>query len=333
MALDQELDREVAIKEIQDRHADNSESHARFLQEAEITGKLEHPGIVPVYGLGHDVASRPYYAMRFIQGDYLKEAIAGFHADKTSARDPGERLAQLRELLRRFTDICNAMAYPHSRGVLHRDLKPGNIMLGPYGETLVVDWGLAKALGPTLRTRPESDAAAQTAEPIVDGPIRLSGRSGSRAETQAGSPIGTPGYASPEQITGRVELLGPASDVYGLGAILYSLLTGNVPVPGDNLADVIRRVERGDIPPPRSLDSTIPKPLDAVCRKAMSLRPDDRYPSARALAKDVQRWLDDLPVSAWREPIVARRNDGSKNTARPPQRCSRAYSSLRSRWG
>ena len=147
VALDQELDRPVALKEIQDRHADEPHSRARFVQEAEITGKLEHPGIIPVYGLGHDASGRPFYAMRFIQGDSLKEAIAAFHGDEGLKKDPVARMSRLRELLRRFTDVCNAVAYAHSRGVLHRDLKPGNIMLGPYGETLVVDWGLAKPVG------------------------------------------------------------------------------------------------------------------------------------------------------------------------------------------
>ena len=112
-----------------------------------MTGGLEHPGIVPVYGLGHTPDGRPFYAMRFIKGDSLKEAIRRFHeAEKRPGRDPGQSTLELRELLGRFIDVCDAIAYAHSRGVLHRDLKPGNIMLGKYGETLVVDWGLAKAL-------------------------------------------------------------------------------------------------------------------------------------------------------------------------------------------
>ena len=202
VALDHELDRPVALKEIQDRHADEPISRARFVQEAEITGKLEHPGIIPVYGLGHDATGRPFYAMRFIQGDSLKEAIAAFHGNEGLKKDRSARLSRLRELLRRFTDVCNAIAYAHSRGVLHRDLKPGNIMLGPYGETLVVDWGLAKPVGGEL----SGDGSS-----LTEGPIRLSALSGSRAETVAGSPIGTPAYASPEQLTGAKNQLGPAS--------------------------------------------------------------------------------------------------------------------------
>ena len=134
----------VALKEIQDRHADEPDSRARFVQEAEITGKLEHPGIIPVYGLGHDADGRPFYAMRFIQGDSLKEAIERVPRRRSAEERPGRAVGPAAGPLRRFTDVCNAVAYAHSRGVLHRDLKPGNIMLGPYGETLVVNWGLAK---------------------------------------------------------------------------------------------------------------------------------------------------------------------------------------------
>src|SRR4030095_1034706 len=140
--LDAELHREVALKQILDHHADDATSRQRFLLEAEITGGLEHPGIVPVYGLGSYGDGRPYYAMRFIRGDSLKEAITRFHQADSETRDPGQRMLALRKLLGRFIDVCNAMAYAHSRGVLHRDLKPGNIMLGKYGETLVVAWGL-----------------------------------------------------------------------------------------------------------------------------------------------------------------------------------------------
>src|SRR5207253_755151 len=155
VARDEELHREVALKEIKDHHADNPDSRARFLLEAEVTGGLEHPGIVPVYGLGSYADGRPFYAMRFIKGDSLKEAIERFHRAEKSGSDPGERALELRKLLGRFLDVCNAIAYAHSRAVLHRDLKPGNIMLGQYGETLVVDWGLAKPLD---RLEPVADS-------------------------------------------------------------------------------------------------------------------------------------------------------------------------------
>ena len=302
VALDQELDRPVALKEIQDRHADEPHSRARFVQEAEITGKLEHPGIIPVYGLGHDASGRPFYAMRFIQGDSLKEAIMGFHGDEGLKKDPGRGSRGCASYCGGSPTCATRSPTRHSRGVLHRDLKPGNIMLGPYGETLVVDWGLAKPIGPSGA----GESAARDAPVLMDGPIRLSGLRGSRDETDTGSIIGTPAYASPEQVAGRLDLLGPASDVYGLGATLYALLTGRAPVESGELEDVLRRVQRGEVRPPRALDPTIPRPLEALCQRAMATRPEDRYASARELAADVIRWLDDQPVTAWSEPLAIR---------------------------
>ncbi len=291
VALDTELHREVALKQILDAHADDEASRRRFLVEAEITGGMEHPGIVPVYGLGTYGDGRPYYAMRFIRGDSLKEAIERFHADAGLRTDPGKRSLELRKLLRRFTDVCNAIDYAHSRGVLHRDLKPGNVVVGKHGETLVVDWGLAKATG-----QADPGSGERT--------LRPSSASGS-AETLPGSALGTPAYMSPEQAEGDLERLGPRSDVYSLGATLYCLLTGKPPFAGDAV-EVIPRVQRGDFPPPHAIDPSIDRTLEAVCLKVMALRPVDRYGSCRALAEDIERWMADEPVSAWREPLSAR---------------------------
>jgi eukaryotic-like serine/threonine-protein kinase len=296
IALDQELNREVALKQIQERHADDAHSRGRFVREAEITGGLEHPGIVPVYGLGLYADGRPFYAMRFIQGESLREAIARHHrssADNHGARSPEfERHA----LLTRFVAVCNAIAYAHSRGVIHRDLKPGNIMLGKYGETLVVDWGMAKA-GMNEPTRSASDGLPEpTLIPSLADAI----------ETQAGAAMGTPAYMSPEQASGRLDLLGPASDIYSLGATFYTLLTGRPPIEGKHTAEMLRKAQRGEWLPPRQVKPDVPAALDAVCRKAMSPQPSERYATALALATDVERWLADEPVSAFREPLAAR---------------------------
>jgi serine/threonine-protein kinase len=229
--------------------------------------------------------------MRFIKGDSLKEAIEHFHRDFTLKNDPGRRSLELRKLLRRILDVCNAIDYAHSRGVIHRDVKPANIILGKHGETLVVDWGLAKAVG-----RADPSAGEQTIAPSSSG----------SSETLPGSALGTPAYMSPEQASGDLDRLGPRSDVYSLGATLYCLLTGKPPHEGDDVGELLRRVQRGDFPKPRQLDPSIDRPLEAVCLKAMVLNPDERYPSSRALAEDIERWMADEPVSAWQEPWLRR---------------------------
>ena len=292
VALDRDLKREVALKEISTDRAGDLNSQSRFLREAEITGRLEHPGIVPVYALGRHADGRPYYAMRFIRGQSLREAIMRLHGAEAPARGTAAWAWELRLLLRRFLDACNAMAYAHSQGVLHRDLKPDNIMLGPYGETLVVDWGLAKSIGPSA-----PGGTAPTCEPrqILETDPTL---------THRGSVIGTPGYMSPEQAAGDLERIGPAGDIYSLGATLSTLLTGRRPAlyPAPQATEVsaqdVRRTDFG----PKGDRPVVSRALEAVCRKAMAPRSEDRYASVSALADDVERWLADEPMIAWRAP-------------------------------
>jgi tetratricopeptide (TPR) repeat protein/tRNA A-37 threonylcarbamoyl transferase component Bud32 len=294
VAEDCELHREVALKRIREEYADDPDSRHRFLREAEITGGLEHPGIVPVYGMGQYADGRPYYAMRFIKGDSLKQAIDGFHQAEGPKRDPGERTLALRELLGRFVAVCNAVAYAHSRGVVHRDLKPDNVMLGPYGETLVVDWGLAKPVGRPEGSKDTAEVSLRPTMPSASQP------------SQMGQVMGTPAYMAPEQAEGRLDQLGPASDVYSLGATLYRLLTGKAPFEKGDPRLVLQRVIRGEFPPLRQIKGSIPRPLSAICLKAMALKPEDRYASARGLADDIEHWLADEPVPALREPVLAR---------------------------
>lgn len=309
VATDTELRREVALKEIQSKYADDEASRLRFLLEAEVTGGLEHPGIVPVYGLGRYDDGRPFYAMRFIKGDSLQEAADRFHrrAESVAKADDEDSPTgsptldsvdfsglEFRKLLGRFIDVCQAIEYAHSRGVLHRDLKPGNIMLGKYGETLVVDWGLAKAQG-----RDESTS--------VEGETMLRrGLASGSAPTIMGSAIGTPAFMPPEQAAGRLDKIGPASDVYSLGATLYYVLIGQPPIRGKDLTAVLKQVQAGDFPPPHEECSEVPKPLNAICLRAMALKPAARYASPQDLADDIERFLADEPVSAFEEPLAVK---------------------------
>jgi eukaryotic-like serine/threonine-protein kinase len=297
VAHDEVLNREVALKEIAPLLARDAGRRARFMMEAEVTGNLEHPGIVPVYGLGTYADGRPFYAMRFVSGETFEKAIVRFHEkDKASQWNAGERIVAFRGLLGRLIDVANAVAYAHSRNVIHRDLKPGNVMLGPYGETLVVDWGLAKVSG-------GSDGAMNG--PDLASPLGLY-RAAGAIETEPGAAFGTPAYMSPEQASGGTHIVGPACDIYSLGATLYCLLTGNPPFRGGEALELLQRVQDGDFPKPRAVSPTTPAALEAICLKAMALRPQDRYDSARAMAEDIEHWLADERVSSYSEKRVER---------------------------
>jgi len=293
VAEDTELHRKVALKQLRAHCANDPRSQVRLVHEAEVTGRLEHRGIVPVYSLGRFENGRPFYAMRFVEGTSLGDVIVEFHEAK--AADPAhvDRTLELRRLLGRFVDVCNTVAYAHSRGVLHRDLKPGNIILDEYGETLVVDWGLAKS-----GCRDLDPASTEVTLPTV---------SASRTpSTQAGTTIGTPAFMSPEQAAGPTSELGPATDVYSLGATLYCVLTGRPPFEGRDPSIILPKVRAAEFPRPRQVDSSVPVALEAICLKAMALSPDRRYSTPRALGDEIERWLADQPVLAYPEPLPAR---------------------------
>jgi tRNA A-37 threonylcarbamoyl transferase component Bud32 len=293
-AHDKEINREVAVKRLKKEksHRLNRET---FLREAEITARLEHPGIVPMYGKGIDADSLPYYAMRFIQGQSMADAIKEFREKFPHHSGGGDYNTTFRELLTRFTAVCHAVAYAHSRGVIHRDIKPQNIMLGKYGETFVVDWGMAKVAGrpPCADDRALAEGeATPDATPISDMGLSLTGQG-----------KGTPAYVSPEQWSGQWDNVGPASDVFSLGATLYALLTGRVPYQGQEAMSLALVAK---FPSPREVEPAAPKALEAVCLKAMNRNPEARYATAQELADDVQRWLADEPVKAWPEPWTVR---------------------------
>jgi serine/threonine protein kinase len=285
LANDHDLNREVALKEIRPEHAKDPVALRRFLTEAQVTGQLEHPNIVPVYELSRRTEdNQPFYTMRFIRGRTLREAIAEYHQHARSRHpNPLDRL----KLLQAFTGICQAIGYAHSRGVIHRDLKPDNVLLGGFGEVIVLDWGLAKKIDradeaktyPSLALSAEAQAAASL----------------------MGQTLGTPAYMAPEQAEGRLDLVDERTDIYGLGTILYEILTGRPPHEGKTINELLRRVAMGESPRAKAVTPSVPAALDAICARAMAKQRSDRYARAEDLAEDVQRWLADEPVSVYPE--------------------------------
>ncbi|HKQ60247.1 MAG TPA: serine/threonine-protein kinase [Candidatus Polarisedimenticolaceae bacterium] len=288
LARDTTLDREVAFKEIRPERAEHPNVWARFVREAKITGGLEHPSIVPIYELSRrGDTGRPFYTMRFIRGRTLREAIAAYHAKRESGAAGS---LDLQTLLNALVGVANAVAYAHAKGVIHRDLKPDNVVLGDYGEVILLDWGLAKAQG-----TPDEPPPERPPEPLSSG-----------GGTVEGTVLGTPAYMAPEQAAGRTDEVGPKSDVYGLGAILYEILTSRPPVEGAGSLEVLLRAVQGPRPRPRTLRPDVPPALEAICMQAVAVAPDDRYPSAAAFSEDIRRFLADEPVSAWPEPRTRR---------------------------
>ncbi len=290
VAHDQDLNRDVALKELRPERAQAPETWQRFFREAQLTGQLEHPNIVPVYEVGRrDGDGQPFYTMRLVRGRTLREALRDYHQRRREGRtDPLERP----KLLNNFVSICNAVGYAHSRGVVHRDLKPDNVMLGGHGEVIVLDWGVAKVVG-------QADEGAGLP------PVALTEQAQADA-TAAGRVLGTPAYAAPEQAEGRIDLIDARTDVYGLGSILFEILTGKPPHDAEDTAALLRRIAAAPPPRARAIDGSVPPALDAICARAMARDRRDRYARAEDLARDVERWLADEPVTAYREPLSAR---------------------------
>ncbi|MFT5326219.1 MAG: serine/threonine protein kinase/Flp pilus assembly protein TadD, partial [Planctomycetaceae bacterium] len=425
LAKDAMIQREVAYKELLPRAMRRSSIVERFIQEGQVTGQLEHPGIVPIYDLGYQENGTPFYAMKLVRGTEMKEQIEDLHK---IPKNTAERHRAFVKLLGQFVDVCNALAFAHQRGVLHRDLKPQNVMIGGFGETLVLDWGLAKLLGrsepgasgpevqvtgkyddefspdleddesdpgsatlltgnsnegsgnldPTKITggaglaatadRPADDVAATnivgsedlaatnivgakdvTATNIVDnsdpGATRMLGngklatekttgpaaseslasqpasqepaksqglhgasqtvKTDARSEgttTRYGSVMGTLAYMPPEQAEGKLNEMDARTDIYSLGAILYEILVNDAPIPRGKMQEMLDYVIKKPIIPPREIDPTVPRPLEAIAMKALNKKISDRYRSALDLARDVEDYLADEPVSVYEEP-------------------------------
>ncbi len=286
LAYDTNLQREVALKELLPESTFNPPVRARFMAEARITGQLEHPGVVPVYELARQPDDgRLFYAMQFVRGRTFTESIRDYHRKCTAGT---ARPLDLLALVNAFVAVCNTVAFAHSRGVIHRDLKGVNVLLGDYGEVFLLDWGLAKRV---IDTSEETALPASSSHPHA---------------TTEGQVLGTPAYMAPEQAQGQLTAIDQRTDVYGLGAMLYEILTGRPPFSGKDSDEVLRLVREEEPTPPRQANGSAPPALAAICKRAMARPKEQRYASAGDLAREVQRWLADEPVEAYPEPWAAR---------------------------
>lgn len=279
VALDGHLEREVAIKELLPAvvEADGPaalQAVTRFLREARVTGRLEHPNIVPVYELGKRADGTLYYTMRVVRGRTLSRAIA-------EARTLSERLA----LVNHFSGLCQAMAYAHSRGVVHRDIKPDNVMIGEFGETVVLDWGMAKVTGVEVDG---DDSSVGPPREQSDGELTIDG-----------SLCGTPLYMSPEQAEGLVKEVDERSDVWALGVVLHTILLGRPPFSGRTIPEIVAKVKAGAFERLRVVDPEIPRELAAVAERALRPKKEERYESAREIARDIQAYQAGARVLAY----------------------------------
>ena len=296
--LDTDLQRTIAMKVA---HGSEGEPEAdpprgepslleRFLEEAQVTGQLDHPGVVPLHEVGIDSAGRVYFTMRFVRGRHLGEVF------ELAGR--GEEGWNEERVLIALVRVCEAMAYAHAKGVVHRDLKPANVMAGRFGEVYVMDWGLAKVRGR------ERDPARRPADPVASSirTSRTKEKPDDARRTTHGTVFGTPAYMSPEQARGEVDRIDPRSDIYSLGAILYQFLTGSAPYSlrtGESTASsVIERLLAGPPDPVGKLAPRSPPELAAICAKTMARRPEDRYADMAAVAEDLRSYLAGRPVSA-----------------------------------
>ncbi|MCB9792849.1 MAG: SUMF1/EgtB/PvdO family nonheme iron enzyme [Alphaproteobacteria bacterium] len=275
---DRELNRTMALKVIRAGVRTNAETLARFVEEAQVTAQLQHPGIVPVHELGRLDDERLYFTMQEVRGRTLREVIQEVHANaQVAGSRPSASGWTFRRLIDVFRRVCETVAYAHARGVVHRDLKPQNVMVGEYGAVLVLDWGLAKVLG---RASIHPDDAIETARTSNDS-----------YATRQGRVSGTPAYMPPEQAQGMRDLLGPTADVWSLGAVLFEILAGRAPFHGVDAHQVMFKVVRGEREP---LEGALPIPaaLDAIVSRAMSAVPEARYPDAEAMGQAVADWLE-----------------------------------------
>ncbi len=299
-AIDTELNREVLLKQVLAKHATTPESRGRFLRETRTGAMLEHPGIVPVYDIGQHPGGQLFQVMRYFRPGSLHKKIAAYHLANP---DSLEELT-FRTLLGHFATACRAIDYTHSRGIHHLDLKPTNIVTGEFGETQIIDWGLAQITDADMEDKVrESTGVLGSGFLPSDSPAEVAGAKPPSSVTLPQGFRGTPPYAAPEQWKGDWKTIGRQTDVYGLGATLFEILAGRAPFDGHS-PTIREDVEIGNCQ--RSMKAWVPAALQAICRKAMAVRPAERYASAGALADDVDCFLADETVAAYPDPWQVR---------------------------
>ncbi len=287
IVYDRELRRTVAMATMPDWKDRQRDVVNRFIMEARITARLGHPNIVPVHDLGRDASGAPYFTMKLLKGQTLASILRKLKSGDAAAVES----YPLTRLLRIYLRICNAMAFAHSQGIIHLDLKPENVHVGAFGEVQVIDWGLARAIN-----RPEDEGNIKPSKnDLASESSIVSGL------TRDGIAKGTPGFMAPEQAAGKNKEKDERTDIYTLGCILYTILTFEKPLSGKKVKEVLRATIKGNIQAPRELANPhwpIPAPLEAICLKAMDRFPSKRYQSVYELRQDIIAFSSGYATSA-----------------------------------